>query len=516
MTFDVSNKENSSFHVAQCRRDIMTELTNCQLRCLTQACKNLSDLLMAIDESSTETEDAVDIIPAPLPLTGHLFSVYSFAKSLFELKEYERCAYHLREHTQQPLLFFLHIYARYLGAEKKWVENCSASLYTTKKEVRSELIWLKRELESRKRKNELDSYCLYVYAIVLMKLKLREAAVKALSDVLQLNPFLYAAWGDLSQLMETKDELHTLSLPNNWMHDLFDWKVYCEIGEHERAYQCMTKFESTPLIRSQLVRSFIAVTHHNARDPSTAAQHFKEVFEIDPYRLDNIDTYSNILFVQEQSAELANLTHQCIKVDKYRPETCCVIGNYYSLRSQHDKAVQYFQRALRLRPNYAFVWTLVGHEFVELRNLNAAIHAYRQAIELDKRDYRAWYGLGQMYEYLKMYSFALYYYREAQKFHPNDSRCMVALGETYEKIAHVAEAKKCYWRAFCIGDMEGCAILKLAKVYEACEEFDEAAAAYHEYIKASRTRGVSGKLDCVLLRGFRQFVHFTFSLLQYV
>ena len=115
----------------------------------------------------------------------------------------------------------------------------------------------------------------------------------------------------------------------------------------------------------------------------------------------------------------------------------------------------------------------------------------RQAIELDKRDYRAWYGLGQMYEYLKMYSFALCYYREAQKFHPNDSRCMAALGETYEKMAHVAEAKKCYWRAFCIGDMEGCAILKLAKVYEACEEFDEAAAAYHEYIKASRTRGVS-------------------------
>lgn len=30
-------------------------------------------------------------------------------------------------------------------------------------------------------------------------------------------------------------------------------------------------------------------------------------------------------------------------VDKYRTETCCVIGNYYSLRSQHEKAVLYFQ-----------------------------------------------------------------------------------------------------------------------------------------------------------------------------
>lgn len=37
-------------------------------------------------------------------------------------------------------------------------------------------------------------------------------------------------------------------------------------------------------------------------------------------------------------------------IDKYRTETCCVIGNYYSLRSQHEKAVVYFQRALKLNP----------------------------------------------------------------------------------------------------------------------------------------------------------------------
>ena len=33
---------------------------------------------------------------------------------------------------------------------------------------------------------------------------------------------------------------------------------------------------------------------------------------------------------------------------KYRTETCCVICNYYSLRSQHERAVVYFQRALKL------------------------------------------------------------------------------------------------------------------------------------------------------------------------
>ncbi len=80
----------------------------------------------------------------------------------------------------------------------------------------------------------------------------------------------------------------------------------------------------------------------------------------DPYRLKNADVYSNILFVKNEHSELAHLARRCAQIDKYRPQTCCVLGNFYGLRSQHDKAVLYFQRALRLQPRYALVWTLIG------------------------------------------------------------------------------------------------------------------------------------------------------------
>lgn len=59
--------------------------------------------------------------------------------------------------------------------------------------------------------------------------------------------------------------------------------------------------------------------------------------------------------------------------DKYRPETCCIIANYYSLRGQHEKAVEYFRRALKLNRNYLSAWTLMGHEYVEMQNPHAAI-----------------------------------------------------------------------------------------------------------------------------------------------
>jgi len=72
---------------------------------------------------------------------------------------------------------------------------------------------------------------------------------------------------------------------------------------------------------------------------------------------------------------------QCSHI-AYFTGVCICAGNYYSLRSQHEKAVLYFQRALKLNPNYLSAWTLMGHEYMELKQTSAAIQAYRQAIGL--------------------------------------------------------------------------------------------------------------------------------------
>ena len=49
---------------------------------------------------------------------------------------------------------------------------------------------------------------------------------------------------------------------------------------------------------------------------------------------------------------------------------------------------------------------------------------------------------------------------------PNDSRMIVALGEAYRKLYRLQEAKKCFWKAQVLGDMEGIALVKLAKYFK--------------------------------------------------
>eukprot|EP00971_Amphidinium_carterae_P327066 6458226-Amphidinium_carterae.2 len=109
------------------------------------------------------------------------------------------------------------------------------------------------------------------------------------------------------------------------------------------------------------------------------------------------------------------LARQAVKIDKYTPEACCIIGNYFSLKvvtnsfhsyrprnhasclevgGEHEKSVTYFQRALSLNRQFTPAWILMGHEFMEMKNTPAAIDAYRTAVNINQRDYRAWYGLG--------------------------------------------------------------------------------------------------------------------------
>lgn len=61
--------------------------------------------------------------------------------------------------------------------------------------------------------------------------------------------------------------------------------------------------------------------------------------------------------------------------------TCHITsGNYFSLRNEHEKAIKYFKRATQLDRTYLSAWTLMGHEYVEMKNSHAAIEAYRKAV----------------------------------------------------------------------------------------------------------------------------------------
>jgi anaphase-promoting complex subunit 8 len=210
--------------------------------------------------------------------------------------------------------------------------------------------------------------------------------------------------------------------------------------------QAMTFFPGSAFLKTQK-----ALFCYHGKDFDEAEHVFSDLLHTDPYRIDALDCYSNILYVMGLRPKLAFLAQLATATDKFRPETCCVVGNYYSLKSEHEKAVMYFRRALTLDRNFLSAWTLMGHEFVEMKNTHAAIESYRRAVDVNRKDYRAWYGLGQTYEVLEMHSYALFYHQRAAALRPYDPKLWMAVGQCFGKVGKFTNGIRAYKRALVAG-----------------------------------------------------------------
>ncbi|MEW5301276.1 MAG: hypothetical protein WDW36_004145 [Sanguina aurantia] len=310
------------------------------------------------------------------------------------------------------------------------------------------------------------------------QLQLGEAR-EALVTAVTLYPCNWSAWQALQALCPNPASVANLALPAHWAREFFLAALCLEQQQNQEA---LSKLQTlSQLFRdSSAVLGLVAQAHYNLQNYDEAAALFEDLRRRDPYQLEGMDVYSNILFVKEQAATLSALAQSTASTDKYRQETCCVIGNFFSHKGQHDKALEYFRRALSLNPNYLAAWTLMGHEYMELKNTAAAVDAYRHAVELQPSDFRALYGLGQAYELLKLPYYALYYYRKAALLRPEDARMWCALAQCYstEQVNKPESAIKCYQRAIEYNDPDGIAMHLLAKLYESRLELSNAEELY--------------------------------------
>ncbi|CAM6083310.1 unnamed protein product [Calypogeia fissa] len=408
--------------------------------------------------------------------------VLLLAKAYFDMREYRRAAHALRGLSGHKAVF-LRCYATYLYGEKRKEEEIVelAGPLGRSDAVNEELAGLEQELSALYIKGTLDAFGSYLYGVVLHERERKVEARAVLCSSVNSYPWNWSAWLELQALCTDPDILPQLNLNDHWMRDFFVASVYLDL---QRNSDGLTRYRAlhTVFPRSDHILAQTATALYNLREFDEAEGLFEELLRTDPYRIEGLDTYSNILYVKECFAALSFLAHKAVLTDKYRPETCCIIGNYYSLKAQHEKAVLYFKRALRLNRKYLSAWTLMGHEYVELKNTPAAIDAYRRAVDINPRDYRAWYGLGQTYELLIMPYYALYYYRRATQLRPHDARMWCAMGQCYEneQLQMHDAAIRCYKRAVSNNDREGIALHKLAKLHHQLGQMDQAATFYRK------------------------------------
>ncbi|OBT63504.1 hypothetical protein VE03_08101 [Pseudogymnoascus sp. 23342-1-I1] len=354
---------------------------------------------------------------------------------------------------------FLALYAKFMSGEKTKDEDSEMVMgpHDSGKTINKNLVTISRYLEAwfQERTTETgevlgsQGWLEYLYGVVLAKEKNEEEAMRLLIRSVHLYPMNWGCWLEMTSLISRVEDLNRISphLPQNILSFVFHLHTSLELYQstpslHSQLNQLLGIFPTSPFLLTCL-----ALLAYHTKDFITAESHFSRLLALHPHRLDSLDHYSNILYVMALRPKLSFLAHLCSATDKFRPETCVVIGNYYSLLSQHEKAVNYFRRALTLDRACLSAWTLMGHEYVELKNTHAAIESYRRAVDVNRRDYRAWYGLGQTYEVLEMHAYALWYYKRAAGLRPWDGKMWMAVGSCLQKMGRDAEGIKALKRA---------------------------------------------------------------------
>ncbi|MCJ1297139.1 anaphase-promoting complex component apc8, partial [Xylographa carneopallida] len=438
--------------------------------------------------------------PPPPPLDDTLL----LAKTYFDTREYRRCAHWLDSQTapagqhalpQQAIdhRTFLRLYALHLAGESRKQEEqherpaaphaaaqpphaAAAQQQSNKKPPSSatnrELPYILSQLQGTS-----DPFCLYLLALVAQQLAQPALALSSVLSSLRAFPCNWSAWLLLGGLVGGAPELMSLALPEHFMRSFFYAHYFVELhpeqSDDERLSTLLTQLQTFFPASSHLL-TVEAVLHYVRQHYDEAQAILAHLYAVYPHRLEQLDTYSNILYVKEDAATLSFLAHHLARQHKYSAVTQCVVGNYYALKSQHARSILHFQRALALNPHCLSAYTLMGHEYIELQQPAAAILSYRRAIDISGGDFRAWYGLGQAYELLGEDALAVYYYREGCRLRPFDARMWCAQGTALERMGRDEEAVRCFERAMGEDDREGIALGRLARLYQKRNDVQEA------------------------------------------
>ncbi|KAJ4306579.1 Anaphase-promoting complex subunit 8 [Collariella sp. IMI 366227] len=497
----------SSNESLQLGEALQIAVVKCSERCLYQSAKWAAELLDALPEPEVDpaalgtppnhVHPVLTSNPDPheAALEARELGRYLLAKSYFDCREFERCAAvflpesmlaslvsansnenatskgkakasaagpmpsvnSLPEISQKSL--FLALYAKIMAGEKHKDEEAEMIMgpQDLGSVINKELVVVSRYLtkwfDNRKADDgdypASQGFLEYLYGMVLAKEKNDNLALEYLMQSVHLFPWNWGAWLELTNLVSRVEQLTKIAphLPQNIMSFIFHANAAVNLYQQGSDLAASLTDLLTIFPTSSFLLTCKALLCYHSKDLFAAEQEFSHILALHPHRLDALDHYSNILYVLNSRPKLAFLAHLCSNIDKFRPESCVVIGNYYSLLSLHEKAVQYFRRALTLDRACLSAWTLMGHEYVELKNTHAAIESYRRAVDVNRRDYRAWYGLGQTYEVLEMHAYALWYYKKAAGLRPWDSKMWQAVGSCLQKMGRDRDGIKALKRA---------------------------------------------------------------------
>ncbi|KAG5635898.1 hypothetical protein H0H81_009723 [Sphagnurus paluster] len=228
---------------------------------------------------------------------------------------------------------------------------------------------------------------------------------------------------------------------------------------------CLGELEELPSVHqsSPWVLAMVGRAHYERLDFASAERAFNAVRKLEPYRLWDMEVYSTLLWHLQRTVELSFLAQELLSINPQSSQAWIAVGNLFSLQKDRSQALTCFGRAAQMDPTCAYASTLSGHECID-EDLDKAIQFFQTALRADPRHYNAWcaeavygylgfipitpmltpimarYGLGTCYLRMSKIRLAEYHYRKAAEIHPNNAVLLGCVGMAVERRGDRNEA----------------------------------------------------------------------------
>ncbi|KAH7924550.1 TPR-like protein [Leucogyrophana mollusca] len=199
-------------------------------------------------------------------------------------------------------------------------------------------------------------------------------------------------------------------------------------------HACLTVLEHIPSAHQQSswVLAMVGRAHYERLEYASAERAFRAARTLEPYRMLDMEVYSTLLWHLQQNVQLSFLAQELMNINPRSPEAWIAVGNLFSLQKERSQALTCFRRAAEMDPSCAYAYTLSGHESID-EDLDKAIGFFQAALRADPRHYNAWYGLGTCYLRMSKIRLAEYHYRKAVEIHPHNAVLLGCVGMAIER-----------------------------------------------------------------------------------
>jgi predicted O-linked N-acetylglucosamine transferase (SPINDLY family) len=159
----------------------------------------------------------------------------------------------------------------------------------------------------------------------------------------------------------------------------------------------------------------------------------------------------NILGVAQSQLELFNEAIESYQhAINLKPDFAAAfnnLGNAFREKGEFDKAFECFNQALEIKPNFAEAHNNLGNVFKSKGSLNKAIPSYRRAIELKPKYQEAHYNLGFALKEIGDFDNSVICYKNSLALKPDHAEAYNNLGITLGEKGALDEEVACYQRA---------------------------------------------------------------------